>query len=425
MIARHSVLLCNMKRNIAICLWLLLANIPGRGQQLTPAQQLITNEDSLDKGFTQPRTVISGYGNANYQRDFNLHQSNVTLQRAVLFVGHTFSEKISLFTELEVEHAVVTGPNSDDHSSGQGDVAMEQAFLKFNLNAKQYIIAGLFTPRIGITNENHLPVNFNGVERPIVEQLIIPTTWREIGVGFYGSMDRMPLNYSIALINGLNSANFHHDTGLGEGEGLGSDASANNLAITASVQYHLPNIKFQVSGYMGGTVGLSPREGDSLGLNSGAFGTPVYLGEADLQYAHGGVSFKALGTYVAYPNADKINNAYAKNMPSGMYGAYAELAYDWIHPKHTQAQFITFARLEMLDMNASIPSNGIYDGTQKQTYIIAGIGYLPLPNISIKADVRLLHTGPQNTALVINPSPNALPYNQNNQFLNLGIAYSF
>jgi putative iron-regulated protein len=31
---------------------------------------------------------------------------------------------------------------------------MEQAFLRFNLNARQYIIPGLFTPRIGITNES-------------------------------------------------------------------------------------------------------------------------------------------------------------------------------------------------------------------------------------------------------------------------------
>lgn len=414
-----------MKKQIYPIALFIAAALPGRAQQLTPAQQLITSEDSLNKGFTQPRTVISGYGNANYQRDFNLHESNVTLGRAVLFVGHTFSDKISLFTELEVEHAIVTGPNSDDHSSGLGDVAMEQAFLKFNLNAKQYIIAGLFTPRIGITNENHLPVNFNGVERPLVEQLIIATTWREIGVGFYSTMDRLPLNYSIALINGLNSANFRHDTGLGEGEGLGSDASANNLAITASVQYHLPNIKFQVSGYMGGTVGLSPRGADSLGLNSGAFGTPVYLGEADLQYAHNGVSIKALGTYVAYPGADRINNAYATNIPSGMYGAYAELGYDWLYRKKMQAQFISFGRLEMLDMNTAIPSNGIYDGTRKQTHIIAGFGYLPLPNIAIKADIRLLHTAPQNKALVINPPPNALPYNQNDQFLNLGVAYSF
>jgi hypothetical protein len=304
---------------------------------------------------------------------------------------------------------------------------MEQAFLKFNLNPRQYIIAGLFTPRIGIINENHLPVNFNGVERPIVEQLIIPTTWREIGVGFYGSLDRLPLNYSIAVMNGLNSANFQHDTGFGEGEGLGSDASANNLAVTASLQYYLKDIKFQVSGYMGGTVGLSPRGADSLSLNSGAFGTPLYLGEADIQYARDGVSVKILGVYVAYPDAGKVNDAYAKNQSTGMYGAYAEFGYNWLHKKPGAEQFITFARAEFLNMNSSIPTapQGIYDGTLKQTHIIAGIGYLPLPNIAIKVDIRLAHTSPPNPALVINPPPNALPYAQNNQFLNLGIAYSF
>jgi hypothetical protein len=397
------------------------------GQQRTPAQQLVlnTNEDSLNYGKGSSKTVISGYGDAFYQRNFNEHQSMVTLDRAVLFVGHKFNERISLFSELEVENAVVAGTNSDEHSSGQGDIAMEQAYLKFNLSAKQYIIAGLFTPRIGITNENHLPVNFNGVERPLVEQLIIPTTWREIGVGFYGASDRLPLNYSFAIINGLNSANFQHDTGLGEGEGLGSNASANNLAVTASVQYHISDFKFQVSGYMGGTVALSPRGSDSLGLNSGAFGTPLYLGEADMQYAKNGVGIKVLGTYVAYPGAAKVNDAYAKNISSGMYGAYAEFGYDWLYKQKKAPQFITFVRGEVLDMNSSIPSNGISDGTLKQTHIIAGINYLPIPNITIKADVRLLHTGPQNTALVINPPPNALPYKQNDQFLNIGIGYSF
>jgi hypothetical protein len=273
-------------------------------QYQTQAQKLITNEDSLNRGTNNGSTVISGYGSAFYQRNFNQYQSFVTLDRAVLFVGHKFNEKISLFSELEVEHAIIAGTNSDEHTSGQGDVSMEQAFLKFNLNSHQYIVAGLFTPRVGITNENHLPVNFNGVERPMVEQLIIPTTWREIGIGFYGSLDRLPVNYSIAIVNGLNSANFQHDTGIGEGEGLGSDASANNLAVAASVQYHLTDIKFQVSAYAGGTVGLSPRGSDSLGLNSGAFGTPLYLGEADLQYAKNGVGIKILGTYISYPDAD-------------------------------------------------------------------------------------------------------------------------
>ena len=40
-------------------------------------------------------------------------------------------------------------------------------------------------------------------------------------------------------------------------------------------------------------------------------------------------------------------------------------------------------------------------------------------------DVRVLHTGPENPSLVINPSPVRVPYQQNNSFINLGIGYSF
>jgi hypothetical protein len=425
-----------MKRLLAVVVISALAVTRIYAQQTqpyrTPAQKLIlTSEDSLNANTAKNKTVISGYGSAIYQRDFNLHQATVALDRVVLFVGHSFNEKISLFTELEVENAIITGAGSDEPSSGKGSVAMEQAFLKFNLNPRQYLVAGLFTPRIGITNENHLPVNFNGVERPIVEQLIIPTTWREIGVGLYGTMDRLPLNYSIAIMNGLNSAGFQHDTGLGEGEGLGSNASANNLAVAASVQYHLSNIKFQLAGYMGGTVGLSKRSADSLnvGLETGAFGSPLYLGEFDVQYAKNGFSAKALATYISYPSADRIYRAYAKSIGSGMYGAYLELAYDWLHNTGSGKQFITFARAEALDLNAQVTTlqklDDQKDGTLKQQHLIMGISYFPIPNVVVKADVRLLHTGEQNPALVINPPPNALPYRQNNQFLNIGFGYSF
>lgn len=396
-------------------------------QYQTNAQKIISSEDSLNNGSNQNKTVISGYGDAFYQRNFNLAQSKASLERVVLFVGHRFNEKISLFTELELENAVVAGGGDEDENSNGGDISMEQAFLKFNFNAKQYLIAGLFTPRIGILNENHLPVNFNGVERPIAEQLIIPATWRELGVGFYGSLNNLPLSYDVAVMNGLNSADFNHGSGFRDGRALGSNAFANNLAVTAAVQYNISDLKFQISGYAGGTVGLNQRSADSLSLDNGAFGTPLYLGEADVQFAKNGVSAKALAAYVAYPDADKVNVAYAKNIGSGMYGAYAELGFDWLYHEQKTAQFITFVRGEMLDLNSSLPAEpkGIYDGTEKQTHIIAGFSYLPIPNVVIKADVRILHTGAQNPELVINPAPNALPYKQNNQSLNIGIGYSF
>jgi hypothetical protein len=388
----------------------------------TPAQTLIasTGEDSMNSfGNNHSRTIISGYGEIAYQRDFNNEHSIADLKRAVLFVGHQFTGRIAFFSELEVEDAKVEagGPT--------GEVGMEQVYLKFSLNPRQYIVAGLFLPRVGIVNENHLPINFNGVERPLVEELVIPSTWREIGVGFYGQTTSVPLTYSVAVVNGLNNAGFERGSGIREGRPEGQLAGANNLAVTASVQYFAGNWKFQVSGYAGGTTPLAAKDADTLQLESGIFGTPLYLAEADIQYSGKGVTFKALGCNISIPGAEKINNAYGNGIPEQIYGAYAELGYNLLQSaksdKWESKQLNIFARYEMLDLNAKIPVNGIIDGTQQQSHLIAGLGYLPIPHVVIKADVRLMHTGMENSALV---TPGIL-YKQNNTFLNIGIGYSF
>ncbi len=398
-------------------------SLPAFAQFRTPAQQqLYTNEDSLNNGLTaHRRTIISGYGSAFYQRDFNRQLSKASLERVVLFVGHQFNERIAFFSELELENALVAGGEE------KGEIAMEQAFLKFNLSAKNYLLAGLFIPRIGLLNEAHLPVNFNGVERPLVEQWIIPATWRELGIALYGRLDAAPINYSIGLMNGLDASEFQHGTGIRSGRAEGSNAVANNIAVTASLQYRWKDFQFQASGYAGGTTALNRRAADSLELNSGAFGNAVYLGEANVQYHRHGLSAKLLSAYIHFPQAATVNRAYAKNIATSMYGAYAELGYNWLWQQKKQAQFITFARLEKLDLNAGIPASpeGIYDGTLNQTHLIAGISYLPIPNVVIKADVRLQQTGNQNSALLLNPPPNMLPYQPRNSFLNIGIGYSF
>jgi hypothetical protein len=385
--------------------------------------QQTTTEDSLQKGFKafMKGTTIGGYGDLFYQRNFDQKTSLGDLERFVLFVGHKFNKNISLFSELEVEDAKVVG--------GQvgGEVSLEQAYIKFDINPQHYIVAGLFLPRIGILNENHLPTSFNGNERTQVETNIIPTTWREIGVGYYGSLKNIPLNFTLAVMNGLNASGFVHGDGIREGVFEGRNATFNNLAVTASVQYTVQNLRLQVSGYCGGSVGIGPRQADSLELESGIFGSPVILGEADAMYSIKGFGARVLGTVISIPDAAAINRAYANNTPQTEYGAYIEVSYNIFEEiKKVKAhQLIVFVRYEKLDMNAAIPSNGIIDGTVNQQHIIAGFGYLPIKNIVIKADVRLMHTGPQNPDLVINPSPVALPYRTNNQFLTIGIGWSF
>ncbi|HTR81156.1 MAG TPA: hypothetical protein VMM58_05945 [Bacteroidota bacterium] len=377
-----------------------------------------TAEDSLHAA--ENSTAIGGYGNALYQRDFNQGTSSADLERVVIFVGHNFGS-VSFFSELEMEDAKVEG--GDDG----GEIAFEQAYLKFNLDQTHYIAAGLFLPRIGITNENHLPGDFNGNERPFVETYIIPATWRELGIGFYGTADFTPLNYNVALVNGLSSATFAHGSGIREGRFEGRNASANNLAVTGAVQFYTGDVKMQASGYYGGSVGLGPRQADSLQLTSGVFGTPVGLVETDAVYDANGFTGKILGTIISIPNASEINRAYANNTPESEYGAYVEVGYDLLRFLHRsdEKRLVLFARLETLDMNASIPANGISDGSLKQRHIISGLTYFPIGNVVIKADVRFEHTGDQNQALILNPNPAALPYKNNNVFLNVGLGYSF
>jgi hypothetical protein len=381
----------------------------------------LTSEDSLNNNLSKSATKIGGYGNAFYQNNSRLETSKINLERFVIFTGHKFNDKISIFSEVEIEDAKVVGGQSG------GEVSVEQAYLKFNLNANQYIVAGLFIPRIGILNENHLPNTFNGNERNYVETLIIPATWRELGIGLYGNLNGLPINYSIGLVNGLSSAMFEHGSGLQGGRFEGRDASANNLAVTAALQFYKSNFKAQVSGYYGGSVGVNKRKADSLGVTSGIFGTPVALGEADVQYSNSGFSVKVLGAIVSIPDASTINRAYANNTPQTEYGAYAEIGYDLFHlmSKPHEKQLIIFVRDEKLDMNASIPSNGVTDETLNQNYVVAGFNYLPIRNVSIKADVRIAHTGNQNPDLIINPNPVAQPYQPNYNLVNLGVAYSF
>ncbi|MES1222676.1 MAG: hypothetical protein ABUT20_44685, partial [Bacteroidota bacterium] len=354
--------------------------------------------------------------------------SEASLTRVVLFIGHKFNNKISLFTEMELEDAlVVGGVGGDEGVAGKGSISMEQAFLKFNINPSTYIVAGLFIPRLGFINENHLPTTFNGVDRPFVETFVIPTTWREIGVGFYSSIKSIPgLNYSASLTNGLNSSGFVNGTGIRNGRQLGSDATGMALAASGSLLYYINNFRLQASGYIGGSTAVEKRVADSLQLNSGAFGNPVVLYEADAQYSNKGWNIRVIGSRISIKDASNINKAYANNTPSVIFGGYGEVAYNLFYKKHADNKaLIAFARYEYMNLSAKIPVTGVQNDANKQQYVVAGFTYKPIRGVAVKADYVQRMTGTPNSALIITPFPQQVPYYKSNGFVNLAVAYNF
>lgn len=393
---------------------------------LTPAQKLIANsgEDLLTGGNADDHsTIISGYGEMSIRRDVAYKQNRANLDRVVLFVGHKFSNRLSFFSELEVADARVSADGP------AGEVGMEQAFIRYNINPRQYLIAGLITPRIGITNEAHLPINFFSTERPIVEQLVIPTTWSELGIGYYGQSTRMPLAYSVTVMSGLDASKMEHGTGIKGGISSGQNMNANSMGISAALRGYFGDFQVQASGYIGGSIGISPFTADSLGVDHGAFAAPVTLGEANIQYTKNGFGAKVLASIINNPQASMINRTWSNNTPEQIYGMYGELSYDVLYNRQqntgSPTSLVGFARYERLNLNSKLPTNGIVDGTLDQQHVIAGLAFYPVSNVVIKADVRFTTTGAFNKNLVINPPPVMRPYPEQNSTISFGLGYAF
>ena len=129
------------------------------------------------------RTQLGGYGELHYNNlageGAAADKDEVDLHRFVLFIGHQFTDRIRLFSELEIEHAI-SGEGEN------GEVELEQAYLEMDLTAHHRLAAGVQLIPVGFLNETHEPPTFYGVERNPVETNILPSTWWEAGLGLRG-----------------------------------------------------------------------------------------------------------------------------------------------------------------------------------------------------------------------------------------------
>lgn len=69
---------------------------------------------------------------------------------------------------------------------------------------------------MGLTNAHHEPINFFGTSRPEGETTIIPSTWHETGLEFFGSFGKgyARFDYQAMIVVGLNAVVLVAITGL-------------------------------------------------------------------------------------------------------------------------------------------------------------------------------------------------------------------
>ena len=127
--------------------------------------------------------TLSGYMEVHLNKEQDL-PTEADLHRFVLMVGHTFTDRLKFWSEVEIEHAFVEGAEET------GEVAIEQAYVDLMLHRRFNVRAGMVLVPVGIVNERHEPPTFHGVERTFVDSVIVPTTWRDVGVGAFGDLGR-------------------------------------------------------------------------------------------------------------------------------------------------------------------------------------------------------------------------------------------
>lgn len=325
---------------------------------------------------------IGGYGEGSYQAkvgDKGDSHNSADMERMVLYAGYKFNDSILLNSELEFEHAS-TGEGSEE----KGEVSVEFASLDFLLHRNANVRAGLVLMPMGFINRMHEPLFYFGNQRPMVEQRIIPSTWREMGVGLFGQITP-DLTYTAYVVNGLDAKNFTSD-GIREGQGGGSNAKADSFGYVARMDYE--------PGFVSGlTLGGSAYVGNS-GQNQTFVGQKVnvftQLYEAHVQWKYRGLEFRSLGSWGHINNADLVSASVGEVVGSENYGWYTELGYDVLPLlfKNTSQYLAPFFRFERLNTVAKAPTGYDADPSKDQKIYQVGLQYKPIPNVVLKADYR-------------------------------------
>ena len=334
------------------------------------------------QGATIGGSAIGGYGELTLNAP-GTGPAIVDLRRFVLYVGHNFTDRLRFSSEIEVEHAV---SSADD----QGEVEIEQAYLDGLFTRRFNLRGGLILMPVGIINLYHEPTTFNGVDRPDVDLLVIPSTWREPGIGLFGEL-ATGLNYQLYVVNGLNANGFSAGAGLADGHQEAQLAAARDFGVVGRLAYE-------------------PRLGTALGL-SGYFATagnslrptvgqvPVGLVEVDARTRLGGFSARAELAFAFVGDAGNLDRALAagstEQMAAGavasrMQGGYLEAAYDLLRflPNPTDQSLTLFARFDHANTQARLPAGFAADRSRVRYTTTAGLSYRPIPNIALKADYR-------------------------------------
>lgn len=390
---------------------------------LATASAQIVAADSVMQHVSGKRLSVGGYGEVAMSRNFySDHVSRYSLAdehkndpshgrfdipHAVIYLGYDFGKGWTMGTEIEFEHGGVgMAYEKEDEEGGEweqevekgGEVELEQFWIQKSFGRWANIKAGHIVVPVGLNNAYHEPLNFFTVYRPEGENTILPSTWHQTGISFWGKTKGW--RYELQFLAGLNSDNFTNTGWINKGPGTpteGEIATKYGTALRID-NYCIKGLRIGLSGYYGHAIGNSyPNNKDgaeskykgvvAIGAIDFTYNNHNWIvrGQADYGYLSDAKQLKYFtnrlnGLSPFHHSAFVSKNAFAYGIEAG-YNIFSQIE----KLRQDNQKLYLFGRYEHYNPYASKTKNTSYDYTNVKRMAV-GINYYPVKQIVVKAE---------------------------------------
>ena len=382
-----------------------------------------SSADSTIQTKKASRFSVGGYGEANFTRNyFSDHVSRYSqpeehkndpsngrfdIPHAVIYLGYDFGQGWKFGTEIEFEHGGTgIAYEKEDEEGGEweqetekgGEVELEQFWIEKSFASWANIRAGHIVVPVGLNNAHHEPLSYFTVYRPEGENTILPSTWHQTGVSFWGRAG--DFRYEAQFLAGLNADQFTNTGWIHKGHKSPMEFDvANKYGVALRFDnYSVPGLRIGLSGYYGHSIGNSyPRNANGVDAE---YKGVVAIGAIDFTYKAHNWIVRGQADYGYLSDAEQLKYVYNRLNSKSPYkhsafvskNAYAvgiEAGYDIFSQiqsmRQKEQQLYLFGRYETYNPYASKTKGTAYDYTAVQRMAV-GFNYHPIRQIVVKGE---------------------------------------
>ena len=419
--------------------------------KIQPIQQTeATATEPVDDHESYNKFRIGGYGEMvasflNYGRnrfyggkDNSDERRTIAMPRAVIAADYRFNQQWNLGLEIEFEAGGVgieqelenteNGEYETEMEAG-GEVALEQLHITRYITKGFNIRVGHQIVGLGLTNSHHEPINFFGTVRPEGETTIIPSTWHETGLAFFGAFGsgHAQFDYEAMVVAGLNPDGFGRDNWVGSGkQGLFEVDNFKSPGYFGRINWGgVKGLRVGASVYFCNDV---TENADKPYKYSKFDGAHLTIWSFDAQYRNPYVTVRGNFIKGNLENAAGITAVTLSNKSSYHHGsersvAKSAMAYGVevganlknIFYRNRGPVFFPFVRYEYFNPQEEADSGYSADVRCQVSKWVAGLNWFALPNLVVKADASSRRIGTDNPF-------GSSDYHHENEF-SIGVAY--